>query len=124
MQIGTAGKWLMLGLLSVGLTGAVLGCETSSMDQDLKRQADRATILLDRAQTELQAAKAENERLTAELAKFQKKSSTDITSLKDAQQRIDTLDAQLLQSQQRIRELEDAAMANRQGMPATRATAP
>jgi septal ring factor EnvC (AmiA/AmiB activator) len=103
---------------------AALGCESNSMDRDLKRNADRATIQLDRMTKERNALEKENEALKKQLADTGKGVSASSAAQKELVDRVASLENQLRASQMKVREMEDAAMSGRQGMPATRPVGP
>lgn len=94
------------------------------MDRDLKRQADRATIQLnqvqnerDALQTELRSTKVTLDDRAKQLELLQKDNAA-------LRQQIERNEADLIRARQRVRELEEAALAARQGMPTTRAAQP
>lgn len=119
------GQRFLAVMAAVALGVAAVGCETSSMDKDLKRSADRATIQLDRTTKERDALQKENETLKKQLAEAKGVSMSGGTGdSKETADRITLLESQLRASQMKVRQLEDAAMAGRQGMPATRAVGP
>jgi peptidoglycan hydrolase CwlO-like protein len=107
-----------LGLLSS------LACDSNAMDKDLKRQADRATIKLNRVETERDALQVELTKARAEIAKSKADADASSREADVLRQRLSRIEADLLQARQKIRELEDAALAARQGMPTTRKPQP
>jgi chromosome segregation ATPase len=110
-------------IVGFGLLGA--GCDTSGgMNRDLKRSADRATIQLDRQKAELATAKADAEAARTALEAETKRADAATRELGELRQRLSRSEADLLLSRQRVRELEEAALAARQGMPATRTVQP
>lgn len=110
------------GLLLV--SGAGLGCDSSSMDRDLKRQADRATIRLNQAENERDQLRADAEKSKAAVDLERKRAEEAQKLAGELRQRMSTVEADLLRARQRVRELEEAALAARQGMPTTRAVQP
>lgn len=111
-------------LLPAVLLSLALGCDSNTMDKDLKRQADRATIKLNRAENERDALQAQLAKANADLVKAKAEQDVAQRNFADLRDKNDRLEADLLQSRQRIRELEEAAMSARQGMPTTRKPQP
>lgn len=110
--------------LAVGVAGVSGGCEANSMDKDLKRQADRATLLLNQTENERDAAKAEADKAKQALELRDKQMDAASKEYVSLRERMARTENELMAARQRIRELEEAALAARQGMPTTRAAQP
>lgn len=104
---------------------AGVGCDTgSNMNRDLKREADRATIQLNRQRADLAAAQTAAEQATATAAAETKRADAAAKDAAELRQRLSKAETDLLLARQKVRELEEAALAARQGMPATRTVQP
>ncbi len=112
--------------LAVTLLAVALGgCETTnSMNRDLKRDADRATIQLNRQRAELAAAQTLAEQSKTSADAETKRAEASNRESAELRQKLSRTEADLLVARQKVRELEEAALVARQGMPATRPAQP
>lgn len=81
------------------------------MNRELKREADRSTILLNRARSDLESARADADKARAEAAAASGRVEALNRDVADLRARLARTDAELLAARQRIRQLEEAALA-------------
>jgi uncharacterized coiled-coil DUF342 family protein len=115
---------LLVILVLAGLGGMAGGCEENSMNKDLKRQADRATLRLNQAENERDAMKEEVTKEKTATEAERKRADAAIQEATELRRRLSQTETELMNARQEVRRLQDAALAARQGMPTTRSLQP
>jgi uncharacterized protein YaaN involved in tellurite resistance len=121
---GMKTRLLAAAVVSAALVVSGSGCSTNEMDRDLKRQADRAVLERNKLESEQAAMKTEVEQLRTALGAEKQRSESATRDVVDLRARLLRSEADLISARQRVRDLEEAALAARQGMPTTRSVQP
>lgn len=109
---------LNVNLLLVGLLVAAAGCDTTNrMDRELKREADRHRIQLNRTRTELETTQSELQRAKKDVDAANARADTLARDVADLRARLVRTESELLETRRRLRQVEDAALAAGVSLP-------
>ncbi|MFN4242795.1 MAG: hypothetical protein ACK4PI_06110 [Tepidisphaerales bacterium] len=88
------------------------GCDTTNrMDRELKREADRHRIQLNRTRTELETTQAELEQARKDAAAANARADALARDVADLRGRLVRTENELADTRRRLRQVEDAALA-------------
>ncbi len=110
-------------LLAAGTLGiaTTIGCQSSDMDKDLKRQADRSTVELMKVEKERDALRDQVTKLQAlqpTEAKVTRTEASGSTELAAARKQVADLETQLKQTRTALRDAQEQILNLKTSMPA------